>query len=301
MSDDRVLDYFKVACAAISIYNSVEVIGLAVTTFRRFNTLYFWSIMACSVGCILFAGGFLDLFYHLYEIQEPYSTVYRPLFVLTIGWYGMVTGFSLVMFSRLHLVMVPKQYIFYMKCFIIYNVIFSHFPTTILTFGSSLNGGDWTVSYGYMEKIQMTFFCIQEVILSSLYLNYTRKLKFSRKVTALVRQTLYVNIFVLILDLSMLVIEYKDLYDYQIMLKVVVYSIKLKLEFFILNILTKSLQETSTATNEGTKGVISTRGDQLSSRVGNKEIQPANPSEASPRREDTYQSQSDSQQGKGEA
>jgi hypothetical protein len=216
--------------------------------------------------------------------------------------YWMVTGFSLVMYSRLHLVMVPKNYIFYMKCFIIWNVIFSHFPTTVLTFGSFLvKSPEFINGYGYMEKIQMTFFCLQEMLLGALYLNYTRKLRFNKKVTALVRQTLYVNVGVLVLDFAMLIIEYLDFYRYQIMLKVVVYSVKLKMEFFILNILTKSLQKNATATMETPKGVNSGL-DHFSTRMGHQEISPAVPSEvATSRRVDVEvdaedpQSQSDSQ------
>lgn len=40
----------------------------------------------------------------------------------------------------------------------------------------------------------------------------------------------------------MLCLEYAGFYNYQIMLKVVVYSIKIKLEFFVLQILSNSVQ-----------------------------------------------------------
>ena len=270
---DTTLDYFQVACAAISIYSSFEVLALAFTTFRKYDTLYFWSICGCAFGCILFAGGFLDLFYFLYL---PNSTIYRPLFILTFGWYGMVTGFALVMYSRLYLVMVPKQYIQYVKYFIIYNIIFSHFPTTVLTFGANIYPLDeqWVFGYAVMEKIQMTFFCIQEVILGALYLNYTRKLRFNKKVTALVRQTLYINVIVLCLDISMLICEYANLYHYQIMLKVVVYSVKLKLEFFILNILSKSLRQDNNGTATYDSPKVLSGASTAGGRAG-KEIAPA--------------------------
>jgi len=282
----QTLNYFIAACTAISVYNSVEVLGLAVTTFTRYNTLYFWAIVTCAMGCIWFACGFLDIFYQMYKNVEPYATVYRPLFILTLGWYGMVTGFALVMYSRLHLVMVPKKYIFYVKCFMIYNVIFSHFPTSVLTFGTFINETeDWASRYGIMEKIQMTMFCIQEVILGALYLHYTRKMRFNKKVTKLVRQTLYVNALVLVLDISMLIIEYVNLYRYQIMLKVVVYSIKLKLEFFILNILTRSLEKGGAIGQTGygggaSKDLVSGGEKHMSAVHGNKEVIPATPSDA---------------------
>ena len=263
------LSDFQIICAAIAFYNSFEVFGLIFLTFSKYRSLYFWSLIASSVGIIWFVGGFLDLFYHMYE---PNRSVYEPLFILTLGWYGMVTGFALVLYSRLHLIGVPKQYIFYAKCFICYNIVFSHFPTTTLTFGSNINGAVWTYGYSIMEKIQMTFFSLQEIILSSLYLYYVQRMTLSHKFTKLVKQTLVINVVVLFLDVSMLSVEYaaqpsNDLYNYQIMLKAVVYSIKLKLEFYILNVLTRSLdREGAVATGHPTN---------KTSSVANQELSPA--------------------------
>jgi hypothetical protein len=289
---DQTLDYFQVACAAISIFSSAEVLGLAFTTFARYNTLYFNAIVGCATGCILFAGGFVDLFYKLF--LHDGVTAYRPLFILTFGWYMMVTGFSLVMYSRLHLVSVPKQYIQMIKYFIIYNVIFSHFPTTVLTFGSFLVGSPQFVqAYSIMEKLQMTMFCIQEMTLGTLYLIYTRKLRFNKKENYLVRQTLYINCVVLMLDFAMLIIQYIDLYNYQIMLKVVVYAVKLKLEFFILNLLSRFLQK-NRMTSDGGRGNYA-MSDHTSAKHGGKEIAPAALSDVELGKEKAAESLSDSQ------
>jgi len=238
--------YFQAAAGTLAIYNSIEVISLTFITFQKYSTLYFYSLLGCAFGDILFAIGFIDLFFELYI---PNSTIYRPLVVLTIGWYGMVTGFGLVLYSRLHLINVPKKYIQYVKYFMIYNVIFSHFPTTVMTFGANVIGTyQWTYGYRVMEGIQMTFFCIQEANMGFMYLHWTRKLTLNKKTTTLVRQTMYINMFVIFLDVLMLGLEYANDYNYQIMLKCVVYSIKLKLEFYILNILTKSLHKNTNET-----------------------------------------------------
>jgi len=285
--EDRTLDYFQVACAGISIYNAIEVLILAFATFTRYNTLYFWSICGCAMGCLWFAAGFIDLFYELY-LRD--STIYRPLVILTIGWYGMVTGFALVMWSRLHLVSVPKRYINLMLGFIIYNVCFSHFPTTVMTFGANVVGTqEWKDGYNTIEKIQMTFFCLQEVLLGALYLHYTRKLRLTKKVTLLVRQTLIINCVVLMLDIATLIFQYANMYEYQIMLKVVMYSIKLKMEFYILNILAKSLLR-----NVSSGGY---HNNESSAKGGGKEIAPANTTE--PRSMDNVQSHSESQSAAG--
>jgi len=243
--------YFQVGAGALAISNSIEVFFLTMVTFQKYSTLYFYALVVCACGDILFTGGFIDLFFELYLEG---STIYRPLIVLTLGWYGMVTGFAVVMYSRLHLINVPKKYIQYVKYMICYNVVFSHFPTTVLTFGANVIGTPvWNNGYNTMEKIQVTFFMIQEMILGLMYLHWTRKLTLSKKTTQLVRQTMYINAFVLFLDLITTAIEYAGYYGYQIMFKAAVYSLKLKLEFYILNILTKSLHKN---TPEGQKEFV---------------------------------------------
>jgi len=163
---------FTVVAGGIAIYNSLELFFMLYTSFRRYNSLYFASLLTASFGVLLFAVGFLDLFF---EIFIDNSTIVRPLVVLTIGWYGMITGFASVMYSRLHIVRCDPQIITWVWRFMMFNVCFSHFPTTVFTFGANISGTDfWVDGYAIIEKIQMTLFCIQEVTLGLLYLYYIR-------------------------------------------------------------------------------------------------------------------------------
>lgn len=92
-----------------------------------------------------------------------------------------------------------------------------------------------------MEKIQVTAFCIQEFIISGLYVYYTRQIlkpgeSFQRKRTRTVMlHLIYVNILVILMDITLLCTEYANLYEIQITFKGALYSIKLRLEFAILN------------------------------------------------------------------
>jgi hypothetical protein len=246
--DPEFLKIFTIVCGALSFYISSETLVLAFTLFHRYNTLYFWAIVGCASGCILFAGGFMDLFFKMYLVDGLGSDIYRPLFILTIGWYLMVTGFALVLWSRLHIVSVSKWIIRYLKYFIIYNVIFSHFPTTVLTFGDNVvRSPEFILGYSIMEKIQVTMFCIQEATMSVLYIYFTLKLTQEKELTKTVIQSLFFNAVVFGLDIAVVSCEYAGLYEIQIMLKVVVYSIKLKLEFLILTLLAKNYEHLSKA------------------------------------------------------
>ncbi|KAJ3249724.1 hypothetical protein HDU77_007519 [Chytriomyces hyalinus] len=251
MSDsvsDSTQIYFQVVAGAIAIYNSLEVLVIMLKVFQKYNTLYFWAVLATTLGIALFAIGFLDLFFKLYVES---SSILRPLIVLTIGWYGMVTGFAVALYSRLAIIRVPNFIQISIRNFIIYNIVFSHFPTTVFTFGANIVGTEfWVHGYSIIEKIQMTMFCVQEIILGVVYLIYIQK-KFGSRLKSLVSHTIGANLFVLGLDILMLIIEYCNLYKYQIMLKVLVYSIKLKFEFYILTLLTDASRDDSIVGDRG--------------------------------------------------
>jgi hypothetical protein len=99
----------------------------------------------------------------------------------------------------------------------------------------------FTTPYSIMEKVQVTAFCIQEFIISGLYVFATRKIlkpgeSFQKKRTRQVMlHLIYVNILVILMDITLLCTEYANLYDIQITFKSALYSIKLRLEFAVLN------------------------------------------------------------------
>lgn len=104
-----------------------------------------------------------------------------------------------------------------------------------------------------MEKIQVTAFCIQEFIISGLYVYYTRQIlkpgeTFQKKRTRQVMlHLIYVNVLVILLDVILLCTEYANLYEIQITFKGAVYSVKLRLEFAILNDLMRIAGPTDTS------------------------------------------------------
>jgi hypothetical protein len=164
--------------------------------------------------------------------------------VLTIGWWTMVTGQSIVLYSRLHLVLRDERIFSWILRLIVLNIFILHVPTTILTYGANIvHTGEvaWVNGYSVMEKIQLTGFTIQESILSTLYVIETVKL-FRLGADVSVRpdtrrilfQLIGINFAIIAMDLVLLSLEYADFYAVQITLKGFVYSLKLKLEFAVL-------------------------------------------------------------------
>ncbi|KAL4865380.1 hypothetical protein BDV12DRAFT_150515 [Aspergillus spectabilis] len=218
---------------ALSGYNVLELVILVLSTFRRWKGLYFWSLMISGVlGVVPYSIGFLLKFF-----SHADSTL--SVTILTVGWWTMVTGQAIVLYSRLHLVLRDERILHRVLCMIIANVFLLHVPTTVLTYGSNVAGRDSVFATGYniMEKIQMTGFTIQEVIISALYVWETTKLLqlgSSRENRKIMHQLVGINVAIVVMDLILLGLEYASEYAVQITLKGVIYSVKLKLEFAVL-------------------------------------------------------------------
>ena len=87
----------------------------------------------------------------------------------------------------------------------------------------------------------MTAFSIQETIISGLYVYETRRILkpgegFQKKRTRRVMlHLIYINILIICMDAALLSTEYANLYEIQTVFKAALYSVKLRLEFSILN------------------------------------------------------------------
>ncbi|KAJ5112280.1 hypothetical protein N7532_000325 [Penicillium argentinense] len=243
-SDDNfALRATVVVCAGISIYNAVELLILIISTFRRYVTVYFWSLFASTLSLIPYTLGYAFKFFETFSGNGKWAS----LSLLTIGWYVMITGQSVVLWSRLHLVVAggsASKILFYTKWMIIVDAIILHIPTTVVTFGSfgDLATNNFVKAYNVVEKFQMTGFFVQETILSLVYIIATVKLlreSFRKKSRQLMYLLVCINIAIIALDVALLSIEYASLLILETVLKGVIYSIKLKLEFAILGRLVK--------------------------------------------------------------
>lgn len=224
--------------SGLAMYNAVELIAMISLTFTRHRGLYYWSLLIASIGVIPYSLGFFLKFDNL----TPGDLRWLSVFLLTIGWWPMITCQSLVLWSRLHLIVSGEKgdrILKWTKWMIIINAIVLHIPTTVLTFGSN---GDHSTDvfvrgYNVMEKIQMVGFFCQEIILSTIYIVETTKIlrtSLQPNTKRTMNQLITINVVIIVMDLGLLGIECASLYILETLVKGVVYSIKLKLEFAIL-------------------------------------------------------------------
>jgi len=154
----------------------------------------------------------------------------------------MVTGQSVVLYSRLHLIVEDKSKTRWVLYMIIINFFILHVPTTVLFLGSNTKHSSHFIgAFNVYERLQLAGFCIQETIISGLYIWETSRglkpifavrKKMERKI---MRYLIIVNILVILLDISLILTQYMSHFNIQTTYKPVVYSIKLKMEFVVLN------------------------------------------------------------------
>lgn len=136
-----------VVMASLAMYNACELTVMIFLTFTRYRGLYFWSLLISGLGIIPYSLGFLLKLLTITTGQAKWLAIT----LLTIGWYPMITGQALVLWSRLHLILDGERgdkIIRWTKWMIIVDAICLHIPTTVLTFGSNGNVETHVFVYG---------------------------------------------------------------------------------------------------------------------------------------------------------
>jgi hypothetical protein len=201
-------------------------------TFKRHRSLYFWSILICTWGVTFHVLGLI-----LKLFAEGNWIISSVLF--KIGWVGNVTGFSFVLYSRLNLVVHKRKILRAVLCMIIADAFLLHTPIIIFDFGISSPHPDiWIMPMKIMEKIQVTWFSVQETIISLLYIVNTRgflKQTYSRQVHRIMKMLIFAQVFSILCDIVLITVDWNNMFTLKVTIHPFVYAVKLKMEFIVLN------------------------------------------------------------------
>jgi hypothetical protein len=220
---------------SIAYYGVIELNLRILLTFKRRQGLYFWSLFIATWGIALNTTGFILNFFNIM------LSIWISTTLSIIGWIFMVTGQSTVLYSRLHLVLYDNTKRRGVLALIITNAFVCHLPVAILFWGvSSSHPATFRRPYEIYERVQLTIFALQEMLISSM------------------KQLILINVILIILDVLVVGLQFAGLYEIQISFKVAVYSIKLRLEFDVLNHLLRLTRNpshnfTSFSNHEGTE------------------------------------------------
>lgn len=233
-------DIASAAFVGISLYLFVEVNVLIFRAFKKRQGLYFWSIQIGSLGIFMESIGII-----LKSFASPSTNTVWPLYTLFIevGWTAYTTAFSLVLYSRLHLVERSQRiqrYVFLM----ILSTIFTFIIPSWVVFWPSNNTLDpemssrWSPRFAIVMRYTQIGHTITESIISGLYIwSLTRLLKLKANVRQrrVMADLLCVNVMAIGLDVLLVILIYTNQVGIRFHIQNFSYIFKLRLEFAVLN------------------------------------------------------------------
>ncbi len=164
----------------------------------------------------------------------------RPALVLLDSLVNpLILGQAFVLYSRLHLIVRNQRTLRMVLAMILFNAVALHVPTIITFFGAnSPDSANWIDKFNVVERVQLAGFCVQEFIISTIYVYTTTRLlgstyhNLSKKVMG---QLILINCICIGMDIILICLEYTNQYIGEASMKPMIYAIKLKLEFTVLN------------------------------------------------------------------
>ncbi|OXV07938.1 hypothetical protein Egran_04298 [Elaphomyces granulatus] len=223
--------------SAVPLWMNIELTVWVLYVFRRYSGLYFWSILITTWCIALHAIGYV-----LKECVPDCNWILSTL-IVEIGWVGMVTGFSMVLYSRLHLVnfTIKNPHILRITLImIITDAFLFHTPTIVFQFGlANQSRHDQYASYLHvMERIQIMGFSLQEITLTSIYIYGTLQIiksSLNSKIRTTMVFLILIQVMVMCCDISVIALDYANYYMLKAVVQSFYYALKLQLEFVILN------------------------------------------------------------------
>jgi hypothetical protein len=238
-----------------ALYSALELILLVFTVFSSYHGLYFWSLLISALlGVIPDALGLLLKYFEL-------APIWISVTLSTAGWTIMVTGQSLVLYSRLHLVVLNTKVLKFVLGMIIFDAITMQIPQIIASYGAVYAcHRPFTRFFNSWEKVQLTVFFVQEIIISTIFIVATTKMmRFNptrtKRRSNIMYQLLVINFVIILMDVSLLVLEYLGLFITQTVLKCFFYTVKLKLEIAVLSRLSSFVRTAYEGGSSGLSGL----------------------------------------------
>jgi hypothetical protein len=149
---------------SIAVYNTLEIVVKVFQRFRRYQGVYFYSMLAASIGIIIHALGYF---------LRNYDIVNSAPIEITLACGGgmlMITGQSIVLWSRLHLISPGRRDRWLLWMIIGDCVIVQGGATKLFAGSNSSQPSPWLSVYAKFEVFQVTWFVFQESLISGLYI-----------------------------------------------------------------------------------------------------------------------------------
>ena len=224
----------------ISLFLFVEVNVLIFRAFKKRQGLYFWSMQIGSLGVLMESIGIILKFF-----ASPSTNAIWPLYTLAmmVGWTAYVTAQSLVLYSRLHLVMHDERIQRYVLLMILSTIFIFIIPTWVVlwpAFNTSAHAmsSTWSPRLGIVDRYLQLGYTITESIISGLYIwSLVRLLRLKPNVRRrrVMTDLIYVNVMVIAFDVLQVTLKYANQVGLGQPIQNFSYILRLRLEFIVLN------------------------------------------------------------------
>lgn len=233
-------DIAAAAFVGITLYLFVEVNVVLFRAFKKRQGLYFWSMQIGSLGILIESVGII-----LKYFASPSTNKIWPLYTLflAIDWGIYTTAQSLVLYSRLHLVMRNQRIQRYVLYMIVSTVFIFVVPHLILMW-PAYNTSDhemsslWSPREAIVQRYTQIGYTITESIISGLYIwSLVRLLRVKSNVRQrrVMTDLIYVNVVVVAFDILQVTFVYTNQLGFSQPVQSFSYILKLRLEFVVLN------------------------------------------------------------------
>jgi hypothetical protein len=227
---------------AISLWLVLDLLIQIHLTFKKYGGTYYFCILLTTLGIAMHSIAFtLKLFVPGVEgvaVGEVGKNVGTTA-LAKIGWVLNTTGFSMVLWSRLGLVVGSRRVLRGVLVGILIDGVVLHIPIIIFSFGlSTPSATKWLPYMSHMELIQIVGFTLQDFALSTFYTYTSARLlnvRYTRQRRNLFVALLFAQGFGLVADCVMVVLDYEDMFMLKASLHPFIYAVKLKIEFLVLN------------------------------------------------------------------
>ena len=245
------------ALVGMSLCLFFEVNMMILFAFKKRQGLYFWSMQCGTLGVFMETVGII-----LKYFGSPGTDAIWPLYLLLIlvGWSVYTTAQSLVLYSRLHLVMRNQRiqrYVLYMIVSTIFTFVLPHWIFEWPAYNTSDHemSSLWSPRAAIVQRYSQIGYTITESIISGLYiwsLVPILRLKSNFRQQRVMMDLLFVNVVIIALDILQVTFAYTNqgIYSYfhdgfPLVIDEIVgiseplqsfsYILKLRLEFVVLN------------------------------------------------------------------
>ncbi|OTA98035.1 hypothetical protein M426DRAFT_260228 [Hypoxylon sp. CI-4A] len=219
---------------ALPIWTTVELTFWVLYTFERWRGVYFWSVLGTTFGVTIHAIGYVLKF------CTNTNWIFAAILV-EAGWVAEVLGFSIVLWSRLHLV-IPKgrRLLRGVLAMIIIDELVIGVPTIVFQFlvSNPATHARYLVHMETIERVQIMAFSVQETVISAIYVYGTLqmlKLSLNAKAKHTLAFLIVVQVLVVLADVLVIALDYLEYYTLKAVLHSFVYAFKLQVEFVVLN------------------------------------------------------------------